>query len=237
VSQDPALSPIRRTPLHEEVAERLRQFIDSERLEPGDKLLSERDLAARLRVSRTSVRQALAALRAVGLIDVRHGDGIYLREAAEQVIPSLARELLAANAHLPATMEVREALETEAALLAARRRTDADLAAMREHNDAIEAAIDAEGDAGPADAAFHGAVTAAARNPLLARLIAGLQEPIAETRRASLAKFGFSREVLADHRALVDAIAAGDEAQAAEAMRRHLRRVSEFALVEREGER
>src|SRR5215211_7012420 len=94
----PALEPIRRRPLYEEVVERLHAFIDFEKLKPGDKLLSERELAQRLGVSRTSVRQALTALRVGGLVDIRHGDGVYLLRSSEDVVPSLAQGLLDSHA-------------------------------------------------------------------------------------------------------------------------------------------
>jgi GntR family transcriptional repressor for pyruvate dehydrogenase complex len=76
--------------LYEEVAERLREFIDARELKPGDRLPSEREIASWLEVSRTSVRQALTALRAIGLVDMRHGGGVYVVRSAEEVIPTLA---------------------------------------------------------------------------------------------------------------------------------------------------
>src|SRR6266536_2967902 len=127
----PTLRRIRRNPLYEEIAQKLREFIHVEELEPGDRLVSERDLAQRLGVSRTSVRQALTALRVSGLVEIRHGDGVYLVRSPEDIVPSLAEELLQSHAQLPAIMEVREALETQTARLAARRRSDADLDTMR----------------------------------------------------------------------------------------------------------
>jgi GntR family transcriptional repressor for pyruvate dehydrogenase complex len=75
--------------------------------------------AQRLGVSRTSVRQALTALNVGGLVDIRHGDGVYLVRSPEDVVPSLAQGLLDSHAKLPAVMEVREAFETQTARLAA----------------------------------------------------------------------------------------------------------------------
>jgi GntR family transcriptional regulator, transcriptional repressor for pyruvate dehydrogenase complex len=70
-----ALRPVRRSRLYEELVERLRELIDVQGLEPGDRLMSERDLAERLGVSRTSVRQALTALEVMGLVRIRHRGG------------------------------------------------------------------------------------------------------------------------------------------------------------------
>src|SRR3954454_10137794 len=98
---EPGLQPIERSPLYEVVAERLRAFIDSEKLEPGDRLLPERELAERLGVSRTSVRQALTAMRVMGLIEVRPGAGAYLKRPSADLVPTLAAELAQAEVDHP----------------------------------------------------------------------------------------------------------------------------------------
>jgi GntR family transcriptional repressor for pyruvate dehydrogenase complex len=230
----PALEPIRRSPLYEEVVERLRAFIDVEKLKPGDKLLSERELAQRLGVSRTSVRQALTALRVAGLVEIRHGHGVYLLRPPEDVVPSLADQLLKSHAQLPAIMEVREALETQTARLAARRRTAADLADMRSALEAMAAAIDAGEDGAEADHRFHGAIARAAGNQLLQTLMDQLAEPIDQTRRASLSHPGRPPRSLAAHHKILDAIERQDEHAAATAMREHLEVVADLAFVPHE---
>ena len=229
-----ALSPIRRSPLYEEVAARLREFIDAEELKPGDRLLSERDLAQRLGVSRTSVRQALTALRVAGLVDIRHGDGVYLLRSPEDVVPSLAEELLQSHAQLPAIIEVREALETQTARLAARRRSDDDLAQMRDALRDMAAAIERGDDGADADVRFHGAITKASHNEVLAGLMDQLADVIDQTRRASLSRPGRPPKSLLAHEKIVQAIAEQDEDGAARAMLDHLRVVADVALVPRE---
>jgi GntR family transcriptional repressor for pyruvate dehydrogenase complex len=225
------LTRIRRSPLYEEVAERLRQFIDVQKLKPGDRLMSERELAERLGVSRTSVRQALTALRVSGLVDIRHGDGVYLMRSPEDVVPSLAEELLQSHAQLPAIMEVREALEAQTARLAARRRTDADLDAMRDALHDMAAAIERGEDGAEADLRFHGAITRASHNELLTRLMDQLSEVIDQTRRASLARPGRPPKSLEAHHRILRAIADRDEDGASRAMREHLEVVADVALV------
>lgn len=80
-------------------------------LRPGDRLRSERELAERLGVSRTSVRQAPTALEVTGLVDIRHGGGVFPARAPHDVLPSLATELAGTYEQLPAVIEVREAIE------------------------------------------------------------------------------------------------------------------------------
>jgi GntR family transcriptional repressor for pyruvate dehydrogenase complex len=226
-----ALRPVRRSRLYEEVIERLRELIDVQGLEPGDRLMSERELAERLGVSRASVRQALTALEVMGLVRVRHGGGVFLARTPDAVLPSLARELLDSYEQLPAVIEVREAVETQTARLAARRRHARDLQAMRDALEAMETAIDSDGEPADADASFHTAIVRAARNPLLERLWADLSDPIDQTRRASLARPGRPPRSLAAHRAILEAIEAGDEDAAATRMREHLSVVADLGFL------
>src|SRR5215218_317259 len=104
------LEPSRRQPLYERVVHRLEALIRAEELQPGDRLIAERELAGRLGVSRTSVRQALTALRVRGIVEVRHGDGIYLLRQADDLLGTLAEGLIESHAHLPAINEAREAI-------------------------------------------------------------------------------------------------------------------------------
>jgi GntR family transcriptional repressor for pyruvate dehydrogenase complex len=231
-----ALRPVKRTRLYEEVADRLREFIDDEALGPGDRLPSEREIASRLEVSRTSVRQALTTLKATGLIEMRHGDGAYLVRSSRDIVPTLASELLRQYERLPAIMEVREALETENARLAARRRTNVELTEMRAALAQMRAAIERGRPGIEGDARFHKAVARAAHNDLLLALMRQLTEPIDSTRRASLSLPGRPAQSLAAHHAIVEAIEAGDEDAAARAMREHLRVVASVAFVSRNGD-
>jgi GntR family transcriptional regulator, transcriptional repressor for pyruvate dehydrogenase complex len=226
-----ALRPLRRSRLYEEVIERLRELIDVQGLQPGDRLMSERELAERLGVSRTSVRQALTALEVLGLVRVRHGGGVFLTRAPDAVLPSLAQELLDRYEQLPAVIEVREAIESQTSRLAARRRDERDLRAMRDALGEMEAAIEAGAEPAGGDAAFHSAIVRAARNPLLERLWADLSEPIDQTRRASLARPGRPPRSVAAHRAILEAIEAGDEDAAAARMREHLSVVADLGFL------
>src|SRR5438105_13292133 len=73
-----ALRPLERSRLYEDLGERLGQFVGESRMAPGDRLPPERELARQLRVSRTSVRQAMVVLQAQGFVDVRLGEGIFI---------------------------------------------------------------------------------------------------------------------------------------------------------------
>jgi GntR family transcriptional repressor for pyruvate dehydrogenase complex len=217
-----SLQPISRSRLYEQVVDRLREFIDVQQLKPGDRLMSERELAEQLGVSRTSVRQALTALRALGLVDVRHGEGVYLLRSPGDVIPSFALELLNSEVDHPMIWEVREGIEVQAARLAAARRTEEDLARMGEALDAMAQSVSEGGDGVVGDRHFHRAIVEAAHNPLLMQLAAGLTEAIDRTSEASLTLVGRPAVSLDAHRGILAAITDGDEAAAADRMQAHI---------------
>jgi len=212
------------------VVERLREFIDVQQLKPGDRLMSEREITERLGVSRTSVRQALTALRVLGMVEIRHGDGIYLLRSPADLIPSLALEVLHSDGDHPMIWEVREGIEPQAARLAARRRTDEDLAAMAEALEAMGTSIAEGGEGVVADRHFHRSIIDAARNPLLRQLYDELAEAINRTSEASLSESGRPPMSLEGHLAVYEAIRVQDEDLADQRMRSHLMHCARSAL-------
>ncbi len=216
------LEPIRRAPLYEQAADKLRTLIDAKHLAPGDRLPAERDLAARLGVSRSSIRQALTMLRVMGLLEIRHGTGIYLLRPVRDVIPPIAVESVGADPVLPAVSEVREVLESHAARMAARHRTAVDLATMAHAIAEMETEI-GRGEPGlEGDRRFHRAVIAAARNPVLADLMLDLQPTVDLVSKGSLERAGQPPRSLATHRLIFEAVTRQDEEEAASLMHDHL---------------
>lgn len=223
--------PVRlmRTRLYEQVAEQITSWISQNGLAQGDRLPPERELAARLGVSRATLSQALVALEVIGVVAVRHGDGTVVTGP-----PRTARIVDAIRAHadrMPEVIETRDALETKIAALAAVRRNDDDLARIQDALQAMEDDIDAGGRGVEGDERFHGAVTAAAHSLLLARLMDEIGDLIKESRIESLSEPGRPRDSLAGHRAIAAAIAAGDPEAAAEAMHAHVEMVSDVAVL------
>ena len=122
-------------------------------LQPGDKLPAERELAARLGVSRATLSQALVALEVIGAVAVRHGDGTVVAKS-----PGASRIVEAVRAHadrLPEIIETRDALETKIASLAASRRTDEDLQRIEEALVRMEEDVEAGGRGVEGDEHFH----------------------------------------------------------------------------------
>ncbi|WP_198588370.1 FadR/GntR family transcriptional regulator [Geodermatophilus chilensis] len=229
------LQPLRRSPrLYEQVVQQLISWAHASGLGPGDRLPAERELAARLGVSRATLAQALVALEVTGVVSVRHGDGTVLLAAprTEAVLAALR----ARRDDLGDVIEARQALEVRLAALAARRRSDADLAAIDAALDAMAEDVRGGGRAVSGDERFHAAVTAAAHSPLLGRLMAEIADVVRESRIQSLSQEGRPSRSLAGHRAIAEAIRAGDAPAAAAAMTAHIDLVSDVPLLADDGD-
>jgi len=225
----PALRPVERSRLYEDVGERLGQLVRESKMLPGDQFPPERELSRLLKVSRTSVRQSFVVLQALGFVDVRHGEGVFLRRT--RGFGESLTKLLERRRRLPDVLEAREAMEVKLAELAAARRKPADLTAMRAALDAMRREIDEGGLGTDGDAAFHHAIALAARNEVLLHLVDAMAEVIGESRVESLSEPGRPPRSLEAHRRILAGIDAGHPEQAGEAMRRHLREVADVSLL------
>lgn len=225
-----ALRPLERgRRLYEDVGERLGEFVREANMKPGDQFPAERELAHRLQVSRTSVRQSFVVLQALGFVDVRHGEGVFLRRTrgfGESLVKLLER-----RRRLPDVLEAREALEVKLAELAATHRGDEDLAAMTAALNLMEREINAGGLGTEGDSAFHHAIALAARNQVLLHLIDAMADVIQESRIESLSEPGRPPRSLDAHGRILSAIQSRKAHLAAEAMRQHLRVVADVSLL------
>ncbi|MDX6350927.1 MAG: GntR family transcriptional regulator, transcriptional repressor for pyruvate dehydrogenase complex [Streptomyces sp.] len=225
-----SLRPLARPRLYEQVVASLREYVQAERLKAGDRLPPERDLADRLGVSRTSVRQAIVALEVQGLVEVRHGGGTYLLRDRLDAEP--LEVMIDRRRRLPDVLDARDALETKLAALAATRRTDNDLekidAALAAMTDAVQRGELAVAE----DQRFHAAVTAAAHSALLADFMAEISQPIAESRTESLRQPGRPAQSLHQHQLIAEAVRSGDPEAAARAMHTHVDSVGHVKLLE-----
>lgn len=173
--------PTRAEPLVVQVSRQFRERVTTGAWAVHSRIPGEKHLAEELGVSRGTVREALRALTAAGLLEPRVGDGTYVR-ASDELTGLLAQS---GGTDLEHVLDVRAVLEVAAAERAARHRTDAHLDAMRE---AVAARAEAERaddvDAYvAADSRFHRAVVEAAHNPLLTRLYDALRENVVESIR------------------------------------------------------
>ena len=207
------LTPTTPRSLVDQAIEGMRDLLASGEWTVGTRIPPEPALAESLGVSRNTVREAVRALAHTGVLEVRRGDGTYV--AAPNEVTALVRQQLA-RTDLRHVLEVRHAIESQAAALAAERRTDADVEALERALERRSAAV-ARQDAGgfvDADADFHLGVVAAAHNPLLDELYGGFVDNL----RTSILLPGPDEDALrADHDALLTAIRDRDAAAAATA--------------------
>jgi GntR family transcriptional regulator, transcriptional repressor for pyruvate dehydrogenase complex len=231
-SRSSAFAPIQRAPLYKQILERIQRLVDAGAIVPGDQLPAERELAGQLGVSRTSLRQALTALEALGMIEIRHGAGAYLvATEPEHVVQSLAVTLVEQNERLPESMEARMALERFIAGLAASRRTRPDLERARGALARMEREI-AAGEIGTGgDAEFHHALWDAAHNGVLRQLLENLEGQIGRIREESLSQAQRPQRSLAAHWQILEAVEQGDAAGAIAAMDAHLWEVADTLLL------
>ncbi|MCT9118469.1 FCD domain-containing protein [Cupriavidus gilardii] len=214
------------------IADAIRADIGAGRFVAGARLPAEAALAAAFGVSRPIVREAIAQLKADGVLVTRKGSGAYVSDTPGGQVWRLRGD--AAGAHgnpadgptLAQLFELRVMAETACAELAARRRTEADLAAIATALAAMRAQRDDPASAAAADVAFHQAIAQAAHNPCMAGLTDFVGQQLLAARRLAwenAARYrGGPGAAEQEHAALAEAIAAGDAGAARQAARRHL---------------
>lgn len=229
------LKPIKTRKIYEEIAEQLRKLVSSGKLKPGDRLPSERELAERLQVSRASVREALSALEMMGLVEVRSGEGTYIRHVnIDSVVAPIAWVLSLEKDTVVQLMEVRKILESQAVSLAAERAGEAELKEMADALEMMRQDLETGQIGEVADHRFHFAITRATHNAILIRIMNSISDTMQQTLKISRSKLFRSKEILerlyVEHVAILDAIRARDPEKASECMLCHLVRVEEDTL-------
>jgi len=224
------------------VAYQVEQMILDGALAPGDKIPSERQLMARLQVSRSIVREALKALQGRGLIETRHGQGSFVRDTlAEPENDGPLMQLFFDHTRtLYDLYEVRETLEGQAASLAAERGTDQDLYwitkafnVMVEEEDASKMA--------ERDHAFHKAIVEASHNGVLMHTLSSLKGLVLYSVAASVTNLShrdsFKQQMDKHHRQIYQAIIKRQPQKAQKAAMAHVRHVRDsLKAIERQGE-
>jgi GntR family transcriptional repressor for pyruvate dehydrogenase complex len=230
--------PLHRNKLYEQVADRIQGLIVAESLCPGHKLPSERELAERLKVSRTVVREAIRALSVRGLVRVKPGCGTYVQELTPKDAAApleLFLKLRRASDSFDDLHEVRRMIEVEVAGLAAERATEEDHQAMEAAIEGMVACRKATHDDldryVQCDLAFHAALAAATGNDLFTVLLSPISGVLLEAIRLSSQVPGAVNDGIAHHRNILKWVRRGDVEKARQAMRDHIRHA--HSLVER----
>ena len=213
--------------LTEQLVDALQRRVEHGEFAAGSKLPTEVELVASYKVSRTVIREAMSQLRARGFVETKRGIGTFARERPPAESP-FARIDRSAVAEVLALLELRISLETEAAALAAKRRTDAHVERLGALVVAIEQAADTGSDAADVDFDFHLTVADATGNHFFPDLLRYLGRAIIPRTRidspaiAHEARADYLRRVNREHQEIEHAIVRGDSDAARAAMRTHL---------------
>ena len=216
--------------LSRQLFEQLAGEIRSGRLAPGERLPTEQALTRAARVSRTVVREAVAALRAEGLVITRQGVGAFVAPEPQHAPFRIEPERLQSLDNILNVMELRLGVEIESAGVAAERASKAQVRAIAAALQALAQAIDADGSAVEEDIGFHRAIAQATGNPEFPRFLQFIGRHLIPRRTVAglPERMGGQRAYLAliqeEHQRIYDAIAAREPKAAREAMRRHLTR-------------
>lgn len=222
-AQRGALVPLARQSAVGAVMDALRGLLDSGDYPAGTKLPSERELRERLNVGRSTVREALRALEALGLLELRQGEGAFVLErTSEHGAPGFS-SWPATEWDITAVVEARLAIEPAAAAAAALRCTAADLATIGRHLDDFEQAT-VDGDLprmALADTEFHQSIVAVG-NPLLASFLESVRVSGIRSRTTSLGNARRRLAVRNRHRRIYEALRDRDAGAAHRTMESHL---------------
>ena len=218
--------------LYRQIAEQIRDVLASGQYPLGSRLPPERDMAAQLKVSRTSVREAIIALELVGLVEVRIGSGIYVSR-----VPGAGQSLFEGDDVGPGPFELlkaRRIVEAEVAAEAAECVEDATLTALAQTLDAMESSAPGSQEYDDGDRRFHVGIAEATHNGALAQTVRMYWDmrrgPMWRKLERHFQTPALRMAVIADHREILRSLREHSATAARRAMQRHLRRVErEFA--------
>jgi GntR family transcriptional repressor for pyruvate dehydrogenase complex len=223
---DSGFSPIVRTGVSDMLVEQLLGFVAAGRLRAGDKLPSERDLAARFAVSRPTVREALRALSVLGVIEIRHGGGAFVSSLnATDLLGPLNFFLSLSDVSIEQLYHARCLIEGEICALAATRVTSSKLQSLSDLIDAQEAARKDASTYMELDSEFHALLGEISDNPFLARASQSLNVLGIEFRKLAANTKAAPTRSIKDHKAILAALSEGDAEAAREAMVAHMKQV------------
>jgi len=217
-------SPVKRPRVHEEIVERIKRLIIEGRLSPGDRLPPERELAATFKVSRNSLRDALLTLELMGLVECRHGDGIYVTcITPETLVAPLAAIISTKRDLISELMDARMILEPPMAYCAAERATAQDIGGLRQAFERQEEKTRSGDSSVEEDSAFHGTIARATKNQVLLLVMNHIIDLLKESHTEWTPERAFAS--LVGHANILSAIERRDPVEAHKAMASHIEEI------------
>jgi len=219
-------APIQAARLYEQIVAQIEKHILSGKLHYGDRLPTERELAAHFRVSRTVVREAVKALREKGLVQSHPGRGTFVTDGSAHAVRHSLGFMLSVRAPQGACnlAEVRELLEPEIAALAATRATKEQIETIRQAVASMDQSLHDADAFVEADLQFHLALAQTTQNPLIPMLIDPIVDLLREQRKSTFRRGGAAHGQFY-HKKILAAVVRRDPKVARAAMRAHLQQV------------
>jgi GntR family transcriptional regulator, transcriptional repressor for pyruvate dehydrogenase complex len=221
---------VRRDRVYEGVARQIERLI-LKRLQPGDKLPSERELAETLRVSRSSIRDAIRSLELMGMVEPRQGAGTIVREiSSESLVNPLANAIKRKEELIGELLDFRKMLEPQLAARAATRVSPNQISEMEQILERQEQKLRDGESAIVEDSEFHYAIALASGNSVVLKVLDTLMDLLRDSRERSLQVEGRPQKSLTAHRRILAALTRHDGEAAKLAMRRHIENVEKIVL-------
>lgn len=222
--------------IYELVADQIRERIERGEVKPGERLESVEQLGKRFQVGRSTIREALSALRAMGLVDIRQGEGTFVNGFSIKRLAEPIEELTALNRkEMLEFFEVRKIFEAGSASIAAAKRKPEHLEALKSALDAMEKATGKDNLGEAADAEFHIAIAKATGNGMLIKMMNQISDTLRETMKESRRLWLFSEDSTLDrlhkeHSAIYSAIEDQNPMLAQQLMLAHLAKVENLLV-------
>ncbi|WP_319558854.1 FadR/GntR family transcriptional regulator [Marispirochaeta sp.] len=218
------MEPITKIRLSEQVIDAVKEMIETDGFKPGDKFYSENQLCTRLKVSRSSIREAIRILEAVGRVRVEHGRGIFITDSLEETFTAFSGWLKSNEQSIVEHFEVRLMIDPKAAAYAALKADEQDIEALRSVCNKFEQLSKSKNTAGiiKCDEEFHRLLAKATKNRTLYFLMKAMTDSLSEGWISSLHTPGRIEKTVCEHTEVIDAIVARDPRKAEEAMTLHL---------------
>lgn len=217
--------------LSEGIVNKLLALLKERKLQPGDRLPSERDLAEQLQVSRPSLREALRALSIMHVVEIRQGSGTYISSLEpKRLVEHLDFVFALADSTYLSLFEARKVIEVGICGLAAQRITDEEITRLES---CLEKSLLGLTDAElyfQADVELHEIITEAAASPILSRIMASISHLSLASRQRTAVLPGIAYQVIEDHRAIIQALRLRDSEAARQAMYQHLLHIEQRLL-------
>lgn len=225
------ITPIKKTRVAEEVADRIRVLMLDGTFPAGQPLPSERHLAERFGVSRGSIRDALRTLETIGLLETRHGQGTFPHElSVERLVAPLASVMAYRSDLQDELLDVRRMFEPAVARAAAVRATEEDLTDLQRILETQRQKLKTGQSAIAEDTAFHAVLARSTRNRVVMSIMATLNDLLVESRTHSLEQKGRPARSMDGHEAVVAALRRHDADGASQAMYSHIDQIADIQM-------